>query len=182
MLFNVYINDLDNRMECTFSRFADTTLWGAADKPKGRTAIGRDLSRLEKWDERKKSCRWNGKTPSPQAEFDWLQRRFTISYSVVLEDTKENMDQQCAFVVKKANGKIFCINKGIVRWLRGAIILLFSTWDLIQSINKSGWLVNRFSPLVVSWLEWFFERFVMGIVPHVYLFCAAYALCLLWRS
>lgn len=115
-------------MECTFSSFVDATLWGAADKPKGRTAVGRDLSRLKKWDDRKKSCTWNGTPPPTSAGFDWLQRRFPIRYSVVLEDTKENMHQQCAFVVKAANCKIFCINKSIVRWLRGAIIL--SVWHL----------------------------------------------------
>ncbi|PKU34261.1 rna-directed dna polymerase from mobile element jockey- hypothetical protein [Limosa lapponica baueri] len=59
------------RMECTFSRFAGVT----ADMPKDRTAICRDLNRLEKWDDGyfTKCCTQNGKTPSTQAGIDWLQ-------------------------------------------------------------------------------------------------------------
>ena len=84
--------------------------------PKGRTAICRDLNRLEKWDDRNltKSCTWNGKTPSTQAGADWLQSSFLIRDLGVLVDTKVNMYQQCALVVKKANCIMFCMSKSIV--------------------------------------------------------------------
>ncbi|GAB0185662.1 triadin [Grus japonensis] len=49
-LFNIFVGNMDSRIKCTLSKFANNTkLCGGVDTLEGRYAIQRDLERLERW-------------------------------------------------------------------------------------------------------------------------------------
>jgi len=53
VLFNLFINDLDEETECVLSQFAeDIELGEVADTPEGCAAIQQDLDKLESWADR----------------------------------------------------------------------------------------------------------------------------------
>jgi len=137
VLFNLFFNDLNERTECTLSKFAgDTKLGGVVDTPEGCAAIPRDLDRLESWAERnltkfsKNKCRVlylgrNNSMHQYRLGVDLLECSSVERDPGVLVDNL-TMSQQCALVVKKANGILGNIKKIVFSRSREVLLPLYS--------------------------------------------------------
>jgi len=137
-LFNFFINDLDEELECTLSKFADDTkLGGAVDTPEGCAAIQRDLDRLESWAERnlmrfnKGKCRLlhlGRSKPMHQYRLgvDLLESSSAQTDLGFLVDDRLTMRQQCALVANKASGLLGCGKKSVASRLREVLLPLYT--------------------------------------------------------
>ena len=134
VLFNIFISDLDEGVECAVSKLADETKRGeVADTLEGCAATQQDLGRLESWAGRNEMRYNKGKRRDLYLGKNNTRYQYRLGTDLVdssagkrdlavLVDSRVTMSQHC----KKANGILGCIRRGVVSRPKRVLLPLYS--------------------------------------------------------
>lgn len=132
MVFNIFIDDTDSGINCTFSKFVDDTkLSCSGDTTEGQDAVQKDLEKLKKWAHenlikfnRARCYTWVRAVPDTST--GWEKSLSPALQSRTSVDKKLDMSHQCALTAQMAKHILGCTENSVTSRSKELILHLYS--------------------------------------------------------